>query len=428
LKEAAAAAGWEIVPSVQTDLTHLFNPSGKKVEGDPSSTIIVQRQKHPNSQTDFRAHLTSNNHLRIPVPVPIPVPNIENVKSPVFLVAQDKPLIEPNSNTVRVQDVTYHEEGHDKTQRPVQVQPSAVPIRIPVVNQQNIPHQPYVFQPHFDPLPPSILTALKHAQRTSYLTHQYHNNGEKKHQETMYVNSVPVEEAFGTPFRAPQESSSGSTNVETFKDTNDNSLEDESDEKTNTKEEVAASNDDQELVNCENEQHWLHPDGSEATEATTAKPLLVYYPSPVEKPKAPPVYWLQSTRFGPGGVRYITRPAKINRNKPLEEPSSGTNQKVVFSRPVAGWENNNKEDSKDLKDEAELQSIEDVDNSDLEEKPENPTFGSTFGDKLVPKATTPLPAPFDIVSVGGKDDQLGQSSYSGKNLNSSLAFLIGFFR
>ncbi|CAL8116052.1 unnamed protein product [Orchesella dallaii] len=214
--------GWEIIPSIQTDLTHLFAP---------------EKGKQP-SQTGEE----------LPVPVPIPVPQSHPPKSPIFIVTGAQ---QEQEEQIKVQDVTYHEEGRKPTQngasstnnivsesadqsnqvgdlatgaqlqnnqiigenlqqqqqqqqqnieqvhhpQPQQYQPQILRPRPFILGVPTGPSPQMVFRPRpqYEPLPPSIMTALNHAQHTSLLTHQYlsqSNVGQPIRENTLYVSPV----------------------------------------------------------------------------------------------------------------------------------------------------------------------------------------------------------------------------------------------
>lgn len=212
--------GWEIIPSIQTDLTHLFNSEKGK----------------------------QNQQKELPVPVPIPVPQSHPPKAPLFIVAGGNQ--QEQNAPIKVQDVTYHEEGRNpipsgssqsntltegapsqqikEQQQNTVVQgnvhlpgesqqqnykpgPSQPPLLPPPQQIQVLrprpfilgvptgPARPVIFRPRppqqYEPLHPSIMTALNHAQQTSLLTHQYlsqSNVGQPFRENTIYVSPAAL--------------------------------------------------------------------------------------------------------------------------------------------------------------------------------------------------------------------------------------------
>lgn len=197
--------GWEIIPSIQTDLTHLFTPDKDKINTSGSNNIgPLDTQKE------------------LPVPVPVPVPNSHPPQASLFILEGQHPQQQQHQDNTRikVQDVTYHEEAHhpqnsdhqskntvsqfrpvennlspsSSSEHQVQTQPQngnpqlGPPPQIQFIRPRpfilglpNNPPQmrpfvyaPQPFQPAMAPqLPPSVMTDLNHAQQTSLLTHHY---------------------------------------------------------------------------------------------------------------------------------------------------------------------------------------------------------------------------------------------------------------
>lgn len=478
-------SGWEIIPAVQTDITHLF--------------------QNPTTPTEKTKQVTT---VPVPLPVPIPISDSHAAKSPIFIVRNqgNRPL-SPNDPKIHgnivVHGITYHEEQKNKpepivaaaqsqqqgvSQEPPprsppqnveyntqqinnapqqqQQQINNVPPQqqqqhqfAPQVQSQPVPnpqqqHPQIVLRPHpdsqFDPLPASISTALYHAQRTSYLTHQYWQSNANGNAgpggRTVYVHSVPVVRP-----QYPQVQVSNNNLLEGGSDSSSpvasssdlNSVEGDTTQDENIHNGIS----DQTTVNCQNHQQWVNSKNEptnppqvtqqqqqqqqqqqEQQQHVQQQPYLMYYPPPPPVQQSS-IFWIQppQQQGNQGDSGFLRLRPQMQQQ---QIPTGGDKSKdgPVFSKPVYEWStpkvadqsqtqsvNKYNQVQEPIKEESRSQ-VQDGSGTtnggrgqqDLKGSSEEEQYSINipFGQKLSKRPTV---TPFDIISVGGKDDSQVQS-------------------
>ncbi|CAG7820928.1 unnamed protein product [Allacma fusca] len=352
-KAVGIQGGWEIIPATQYDITHLF-----------------KNGPEPNTQTRPDP---------LPVPVPIPVPASPPPTSPLFIVSSQTRTPEPSlvPDTSNQVDQVSPELSQDVRENGLSQQSVISGSMI-----QNFPSRPFsvgipivqatqVQQPNtqFDPLPPSIVSALHHAQRTSFLTHSHLVPSPEGSKETVYINSVAVQDQNGTEVENySQTVATDTANVDEGKD-------------SNRIENIRAIEHSPGAVpvGCNND-HWMVPADGQKNQVLVPSgkaPYFLYYPTPVQQSS---VYWVEqpTPQFSPSITQPISTLAPANQ---LYDPKATAGSQTVFSPPVFGWSPKVVPTSNALV---------------TDEKEEK--VRKQYEQELSPRPTTRTP--FDIISVG----------------------------